>query len=148
MSLLAQAPFPNIQHLVQNYGELPHATSLHEPETGLAMLRARTGGTGSQFNLGEITMTRCTLKLSTGEIGHAYLVEDNKKHAEWTALFDALMLTEEAPNVREKLLFPISALLAEQKQKIHAQAEATKGLVKSRQQTTPMETDKTLVQVQ
>ena len=126
MSLLAQTPFPNLQNLVQNYGALPHATWLREPEIGLAMVRARTGGTGSQFNLGEITLTRCTLKLSTGEIGHAYLAGRNKKHAEWAALFDALMQTNEAASVREKVLVPITALLAKQKQEIQAQAEATK----------------------
>lgn len=126
MSLLAQTPFPNFQILVQNYGALPQATWLREPEIGLAMVRARTGGTGSQFNLGEITVTRCTLKLSTGEIGHAYLAGRNKKHAEWAALFDALMQTNEAASVREKVLIPIATLLDEQKQKIQAQAEATK----------------------
>ena len=126
MSLLAQTPFPNFQILVQNYGALPQATWLREPEIGLAMVRARTGGTGSQFNLGEITLTRCTLKLSTGEIGHAYLAGRNKKHAEWAALFDALMQTDEAASVREKVLIPIATLLDEQKQKIQAQAEATK----------------------
>lgn len=126
MSLLAQTPFPNFQILVQNYGALPQATWLREPEIGLAMVRARTGGTGSQFNLGEITLTRCTLKLSTGEIGHAYLAGRNKKHAEWAALFDALMQTNEAASVREKVLVPITALLAKQKQEIQAQAEATK----------------------
>lgn len=126
MSLLAQTPFPNFQILVQNYGALPQATWLREPEIGLAMVRARTGGTGSQFNLGEITVTRCTLKLSTGEIGHAYLAGRNKKHAEWAALFDALMQTDEAASVREKVLVPINASLAMQKQKIQAQAEVTK----------------------
>lgn len=126
MSLLAQTPFPNFQILVQNYGALPQATWLREPEIGLAMVRARTGGTGSQFNLGEITVTRCTLKLSTGEIGHAYLAGRNKKHAEWAALFDALMQTDEAASVREKVLVPITALLAKQKKEIRAQAEATK----------------------
>ncbi|MBX9902070.1 MAG: phosphonate C-P lyase system protein PhnG [Burkholderiaceae bacterium] len=126
MSLLAQTPFPNFQILVQSYGALPHATWLREPEIGLAMVRARTGGTGSQFNLGEITVTRCTLKLSTGEIGHAYLAGRNKKHAEWAALFDALMQTDEAASVREKVLVPITALLAKQKKEIQAQAEATK----------------------
>lgn len=126
MSLLAQSPFPNLQDLVLNYGVLPQATWLREPEIGLAMVRARTGGSGSQFNLGEVTMTRCTLKLSTGEIGHAYLAGRNKKHAEWAALFDALMQTDEAASVREKLLVPITALLATQRQKLKAQAEATK----------------------
>jgi alpha-D-ribose 1-methylphosphonate 5-triphosphate synthase subunit PhnG len=36
---------------------------LRAPETGLAMVRARTGGTGDPFNAGEATVTRAVLRL-------------------------------------------------------------------------------------
>lgn len=34
---------------------------LRRPETGLAMVRGRTGGSGRPFNLGEMTVTRCVV---------------------------------------------------------------------------------------
>ena len=39
----------------------PHAR-LRGPETGLVMVRGRAGGGGAPFNLGEMTVTRCTVR--------------------------------------------------------------------------------------
>ena len=43
---------------------------LRWPETGAVMVRGRTSGTGAPFNLGEMTVTRCALRLAGGEVGH------------------------------------------------------------------------------
>src|SRR3546814_13911473 len=40
---------------------------LRRPEIGMVMVRARAGGTGEQFNLGPMTVTRCALKLAGGD---------------------------------------------------------------------------------
>jgi alpha-D-ribose 1-methylphosphonate 5-triphosphate synthase subunit PhnG len=45
---------------------------VRQPETGLVMVRGRMGGTGSPFNLGEVTVTRCVVRLETGEAGSSY----------------------------------------------------------------------------
>lgn len=66
---------------------------LRRPETGLLMVRGRIGGTGDRFNLGEITVTRCTLRLETGETGVSYVRGRSHRHAELAALADAMLQT-------------------------------------------------------
>jgi len=68
---------------------------LRGPETGLVMLRGRMDGAGAAFNLGEATMTRCTLRLRVGEdpvlVGHASVLGRALVKAELAARFDALL---------------------------------------------------------
>ena len=49
------------------------------PETGLVMLRGRIGGGGAPFNFGEATVTRATVRLPGGAIGHAYALGRDKR---------------------------------------------------------------------
>lgn len=65
-------------------------TVLRPPETGLAMVRGRAGGTGAAFNLGEATVTRATVRLSSGETGHSYLLGRVPARAHLSAIVDAL----------------------------------------------------------
>ncbi|WP_190242120.1 phosphonate C-P lyase system protein PhnG [Bradyrhizobium algeriense] len=69
---------------------------IRRPEYGAAMLRGAVGRTGAVFNLGEATVTRCTLQIETGEIGIAYVLGRNKRHAALAALFDGLMQRDQA----------------------------------------------------
>ncbi|MDJ0685464.1 MAG: phosphonate C-P lyase system protein PhnG [Alphaproteobacteria bacterium] len=39
----------------------PETRVLRRPEVGLAMVRGRAGGAGAAFNLGEMTVTRCSV---------------------------------------------------------------------------------------
>jgi alpha-D-ribose 1-methylphosphonate 5-triphosphate synthase subunit PhnG len=55
------------------------------------MVRGRAGGTGPRFNLGEMTVTRCSVTLEDGAVGHAYVRGRDPRHAELAALFDALL---------------------------------------------------------
>lgn len=126
MSVLAKAPLPVLADAVTQYGPLPAHVWLRKPETGLAMVRARTGGSGAQFNLGEMSVTRCTLRLASGEVGVAYLSGRDVRHAEWAALFDALMQTDARADVQRRVLQPIETALASQRAATHAQALATK----------------------
>ena len=73
------------------------------------MVRARAGATGAPFNLGEMTITRCALTLSTGEVGHSYIQGRRKADAEVCALVDALMQTAMASRLRETVLEPLEA---------------------------------------
>jgi alpha-D-ribose 1-methylphosphonate 5-triphosphate synthase subunit PhnG len=126
ISLLAKAPGNTLNEAVALYGELPQYEWLRRPETGLAMVRARAGGTGGQFNLGEMSMTRCAVRLDTGPMGIAYVAGRNARHAEWAAVFDALMQTQASEKVQEIVLRPIERALAEQRAQADAQAQATK----------------------
>ena len=55
------------------------------------MVRGRAGGTGAPFNLGEMTVTRCSLQLADGTVGHAYVPGRDRDHARRAAICDALM---------------------------------------------------------
>ena len=65
-------------------------TMMRGPEIGLVMLRGRMGATGNAFNVGETTVTRCTVRLASGTEGHAYVQGRNGEHAKRAALCDAL----------------------------------------------------------
>ncbi len=126
MSILAKAPAPELAASVRQFGELPAYLWLRKPETGLAMVRARTGGTGSQFNLGEMSVTRCALRLATGETGVAYVAGRDQRHAEWAAIFDALMQGEKKSVIEENIIKPLEAALQKKREQLQAEALATK----------------------
>jgi alpha-D-ribose 1-methylphosphonate 5-triphosphate synthase subunit PhnG len=88
MSVLARAEAARIAELL---GPPPAYTILRGPQGGLVMVRGRAGGGGAPFNLGEITVTRCTVRMETGHIGHAYVTGRDERRAELAAVVDALM---------------------------------------------------------
>lgn len=72
-------------------GELPSYRLIRRPEIGMTMVRARAGGTGRSFNLGEMTVTRCALRTEGGQVGAAYVAGRSMRQAELAALMDALL---------------------------------------------------------
>ncbi len=42
---------------------MPTITCCAPPRPGMTLVRGRMGGTGSPFNLGEMTVTRCVVRL-------------------------------------------------------------------------------------
>lgn len=126
MGRLAKAPPALLQELCATLGVLPDYDWLRPPEMGGVMVRGRTGGTGAPFNLGEMTVTRCALRITSGEVGHGYVQGRDKGHAEHAALIDAMMQTDRAQEVQEAVLTPL-ALHAEAAKKDRAtKAGATK----------------------
>jgi len=91
MSVLAQAASEDVEAAWEKLAEPPAYRLLRGPETGLVMVRGRAGGTGVQFNLGEMTVTRCSVELDDGRVGHAYVGGRSGRHAERAAAFDALL---------------------------------------------------------
>ena len=130
MELLARAPLAMLESWIRGAGEggsLPGKIWLRKPETGLAMLRARAGGAGERFNLGELTLTRCTLRLDTGEVGVAYVRGRSHRKAELAALADALL--QSAPRraeVQRRLLEPLRAQLDAESLRARRKAQATR----------------------
>ena len=63
------------------------------PLSGAALVRGRAGGDGAPFNLGEMTLTRCAVRLDEApEItGVGHVAGRNPRHAELVAVFDALL---------------------------------------------------------
>ncbi len=126
MSLLAKAPEGRVAALLDAAMPRPGFTWLRAPEIGSTMVRARAGGTGAPFNLGEMTVTRCALTLGTGEVGHAYIQGRRKEDAEVAALVDALMQTDVSDLLRIKVLTPLRDELTNAKAARAAKAAATK----------------------
>jgi alpha-D-ribose 1-methylphosphonate 5-triphosphate synthase subunit PhnG len=81
-------------NLAERYAALepsaPAATPVRGPEIGMVMLRGRAGGGGAVFNLGEATVTRATVKLATGEVGHTIVLGRHPQKASIVAHLDAL----------------------------------------------------------
>ncbi len=108
MGLVARADPAALAGLLAAIGPEPAHTFLRAPEVGSVMVRGRAGGTGAPFNLGEMTVTRCTLRLDSGEVGHAWVAGRARDHARRAALIDALMQTDRAAEVRAGVLDPLA----------------------------------------
>jgi alpha-D-ribose 1-methylphosphonate 5-triphosphate synthase subunit PhnG len=130
LALLARAPLTLLEEVLQPHVQVtPHW--LRKPETGLMMVEARTGGSGDRFNLGEMTVTRCALRLSDTpvhrHVGIAYIVGRSHRHAYLAAVADALLLDESAHAELElSLLTPVRELLAAKQQARQARADTSK----------------------
>ncbi len=108
MGLLARAPADRVDALWQGLDLTPAFTWLRKPEIGGVMVRGRAGGTGAAFNMGEMTVTRCALRIEGGgAIGHGYVQGRNKRHAEIAALVDAFLQTDAAEKIQAGLLAPL-----------------------------------------
>lgn len=126
MSLLAKAPAAELEKLWSVFDGAETHTWLRAPEAGEVMVRGRAGATGAPFNLGEMTVTRCSLKLPGGEVGHGYVQGRDKAHAMRAALVDAHMQTAKAAAVRRTVLEPLEDVMTASKEKRAAKAAATK----------------------
>ena len=91
MSILAQAPAAALAEAYRALGPVPEAEWLRAPEFGSVMVRGRMGGTGRPFNLGEMTVTRASLRLADGTVGHAYVAGRDAEKARIAAVCDALL---------------------------------------------------------
>lgn len=86
----------------------PDHVVLRAPEIGAVMVRGRAGAMGAPFNLGEMSVTRCTVRLAgCGTVGHAYVQGRDRDHARIAALVDALMQTDAVARVRPALVDPL-----------------------------------------
>lgn len=88
LGLLARAPAARVAALLP---DLPAHELLRAPEIGTVMLRGRAGGTGAAFNLGEMTVTRASVRLRvSGTVGHGYVQGRDRDHARRAAAADAM----------------------------------------------------------
>ncbi|WP_170333027.1 phosphonate C-P lyase system protein PhnG [Ruegeria arenilitoris] len=126
MGLLARAPKGALMELWGEVGAPPSFDWLRSPEVGGVMVRGRTGGTGAPFNLGEMTVTRCSLVLTDGTVGHGYVQGRSKRKAEAAALIDAMMQTDAAGDIRARVILPLSQQMQAASTDRAAKAAATK----------------------
>ncbi|WP_341368600.1 phosphonate C-P lyase system protein PhnG [Yoonia sp. BS5-3] len=126
MSLLAKAPEAALAELWNALDAKPDYSLLRAPEIGGVMVRGRAGAVGAPFNLGEMTITRCSVKLGCGAVGHAYVQGRSRDKALQAALVDALMQTAQADKVEAQVLAPLRTGYDAAKTARAAKAAATK----------------------
>lgn len=125
MAVFAAAPAARIASLWEAFADKPAFTRVRGPETGLVMIRARAGGGGNPFNLGEATVTRATVRLESGEVGHAYALGRDADKAVQSACFDALFAVDPA-RIEAEVLAPLRAEAAEADRLRREQTAATR----------------------
>lgn len=108
----------------------PAYTFLRRPEAGMVMLEGRAGNTGRRFNMGEMLVTRCAVRMATamGEVsGHAYVAGNRPRHAEAAAVLDALMQQPEyAARLDGELVKPLLAAREQACRKTAAETARTR----------------------
>ena len=122
MGLLARSTPARLACLLP---DLPAHDLLRGPEIGAVMVQGRVGGTGQPFNLGEMTVTRCSVRLGDA-VGHAHVQGRDRTHAIRAAVVDALMQTEQATALQAKILTPLATEEAAARTLRAAKAAATK----------------------
>ena len=113
MAVLARASAAALTEHLQSAPELPGFRVLRGPEAGLVMVRGRAGGGGAPFNLGEMSVTRCTIRDDEGQIGHAYVRGRDAAQAELAARIDAAL---QNPQRHDALQAAVIAPLAAEQQ--------------------------------
>lgn len=126
LGLMAKSPAKVMDECWQKADLSPEFEVIRSPEIGSVMVRGRMGGTGDAFNLGEMTVTRASVKLSCGTVGHGYIMGRSKKTATRVALCDALLQTGDKQKVQDNIIQPLLSLKKETDQRISAKAAATK----------------------
>lgn len=97
------------------------------PETGLVTVRGRMGGGGAAFNCGEATVTRATVRLDSGEVGHAYALGRDREKVRVAAIIDAQWQSPQTrAQVEQALLAPLRRDLDAERQRRREETEATK----------------------
>jgi alpha-D-ribose 1-methylphosphonate 5-triphosphate synthase subunit PhnG len=127
MAVLAAATLDEITSGLERTAPNVAFTELRRPEIGLVMIRGRMGGKGPAFNVGEATVTRATVRLSSNEVGFSCVLGRMPEKARYAALADALWQKPElAPALKAEIIEPVQQRLAHEAAAKAAATAATK----------------------
>ncbi|PMR74339.1 phosphonate C-P lyase system protein PhnG [Billgrantia endophytica] len=125
--VLALTPREHLETLWDALGIRVDYRPTRGPETGMAMVRGRIGGTGRTFNLGEMTLTRASIVLIDGTPGDGWVRGRDKSHAELIALVDACARHEHwQRRIDAELIAPLADELAERREAASRTAASTR----------------------
>ena len=125
LDTLAAAPAKALAELWDRWADKPGHTRVRGPEVGLVMIRGRAGGGGAPFNLGEATVSRASVRIVTGEVGHGYSLGRDMAKAEVIAIIDALW-QRHPDRVEAEIIKPLQALALAADQKRRDESAATR----------------------
>jgi alpha-D-ribose 1-methylphosphonate 5-triphosphate synthase subunit PhnG len=126
LGVLARAEAGALAARMASLGAPPEVALVRPAQIGLVMARGRAGATGAAFNLGEVSATRCAVRLATGETGFACVLGRDKAHAERVAICDALLQGPRAAEVRQLVVAPLAAAEAARREARARKAAATR----------------------
>ena len=127
LSVLAKSAPDELECELEEAQTVPEYTWIRAPEVGSVMVRARAGGSGVRFNLGEMTVTRCALRLAGGTVGYGHVGGRAPRHAELVALFDALAQTnDDGASFPHTAIERLAQAQADRKEQRSRKANATK----------------------
>lgn len=127
LSTLAKSSLNDIKHYWQGRLENEEYEVIRQPQTGMVMAVARAGSNGEPFNFGEVTVTRCAIRIKSGETGVAYVRGGNNNHALHIAVLDALaQTTEQHEIIHNEVVKPLQEILLLVKKQKREKAEKTK----------------------
>lgn len=125
--LIARATRAELRSLLKESGLGGEATPLRGPETGLVMVRGRIGGGGAPFNLGEVTVSRASVRLASGTVGHAHALGTDREKARLGAVVHALWLEDATrEHIEAGLLQPVEQRILEEQARKRAETAATR----------------------
>lgn len=127
LSILAKAPLSNMLEYWEGINIDATFNFLKKPEVGMAMVRAQAGSGGENFNMGEMTMTRCVVRLDSTEIGYGFVAGRSKKKSELVALIDACWQKKSLKNIiEEKIIAPLHCVQISKEKIISENTESSK----------------------
>ena len=126
MAAFAQATHEELSALAGTANVDLCAEMLRGPETGLVTVRGLIGGGGAVFNTGEATVTRATVRLASGQVGHAYALGRDKEKVRLAAILDANWCADETRAAIDALIVaPLVERLKAADAKSRAETAAT-----------------------
>ena len=125
LDTLATAPSRALADLWDRWADKPDYAKVRGPEVGLVMVRGRAGGGGAPFNLGEASVSRASVRIASGQVGHGYCLGRDLAKAEVIAIIDALW-QRHPDRVEAEIIQPLQALAAAADQKRRDESAATK----------------------
>jgi alpha-D-ribose 1-methylphosphonate 5-triphosphate synthase subunit PhnG len=127
MAAFAEATIDELADALNPIDAAHAAVDLRRPEAGLVMLRGRIGGNGNAFNLGEASVARASVRLGSGEVGHAYVLGRDVLKARLAAIADALWQSGETrTRIERELVTPVEQRLAARAAEKASRVAATK----------------------
>lgn len=127
LSVLARAPANELLKRWKQTGLDPSVELLRGPESGLVALQGRAGGTGQPFHVGEVSATRVTVRIGSGQVGHAMISGRDSRKAQLVAVIDALAQDPaQAGMIEREIVAPLERLASEADAKLRKETAATR----------------------